>query len=69
MKKTAVLLAVLTLVMMMCASCSNKGSIPEKPNIIFIIADDQAPQTLKAYGNEVCQTPNLDRLAAEGMDW
>jgi choline-sulfatase len=52
---------------MMCASCSNKGSVPEKPKIIFIIADDQSPLTLKAYGNEVCQTPHLDRLAAEGM--
>lgn len=38
-----------------------------RPNILFIIADDQAPQTLRAYGNNVCHTPNLDRLSAEGM--
>ena len=38
-----------------------------KPNILFIIADDQAPQSLKAYGNRVCHTPNIDRLAREGM--
>lgn len=35
---------------------------PEKrPDILFIIADDQSPQPLRAYGNTVCQTPNLDR--------
>ena len=39
----------------------------EQPNFVFILADDQAPETLSTYGNEVCQTPNLDRLAREGM--
>lgn len=37
------------------------------PNIIVIVTDDQAPHTLSAYGNTVCQTPTLDRLAARGM--
>ena len=32
----------------------------KSPNILFILTDDQAPHTLKAYGNSVCQTPNLD---------
>ena len=39
----------------------------KRPNFVFIIADDQAPETLRCYGNTVCQTPNLDRLAAEGI--
>ncbi|MBW3597191.1 MAG: sulfatase-like hydrolase/transferase [Planctomycetes bacterium] len=39
----------------------------ERPNFVFILADDQSPETLRCYGNEVCQTPNLDRLAREGM--
>lgn len=39
----------------------------KRPNILVIVTDDQAPHTLKTYGNTVCQTPNLDRLAAEGM--
>jgi len=39
----------------------------KKPNILFILTDDQAPHTLKAYGNRVCRTPNLDRLASEGI--
>jgi len=38
-----------------------------QPNILFILADDQSPLTLAAYGNTVCETPNLDRLSAEGM--
>lgn len=39
----------------------------ERPNILFVLVDDQSPFSLKAYGNTVCQTPQLDRLAAEGM--
>jgi choline-sulfatase len=39
----------------------------QRPNFLFIITDDQSPETLSCYGNTVCQTPNLDRLAAEGM--
>lgn len=39
----------------------------DRPNIVFILTDDQSPETLSCYGNEVCETPNLDRLAAEGM--
>ncbi|MGD9855623.1 MAG: sulfatase-like hydrolase/transferase [Planctomycetaceae bacterium] len=38
-----------------------------RPNFLFILTDDQSPFTLKAYGNTVCETPNIDRLAAEGM--
>ncbi len=39
----------------------------DRPNIIIILTDDQSPYTLKSYGNAVCQTPNIDRLAASGM--
>lgn len=39
----------------------------DRPNFLFILTDDQAPETLSAYGNTVCETPNIDRLAAEGM--
>ena len=37
-----------------------------KPNVLFIVSDDLTA-CLGAYGNEVCQTPNLDRLASEGV--
>jgi arylsulfatase A-like enzyme len=39
----------------------------KRPNVLFILNDDQAPETLRIYGNKVCDTPNLDRLAEEGV--
>jgi iduronate 2-sulfatase len=39
----------------------------EKPNVLFIISDDLAAGALSSYGNAVCQTPNIDRLASEGV--
>jgi uncharacterized sulfatase len=38
-----------------------------KPNILFILTDDQAQWAVGAYGNEDIYTPNMDRLAEEGM--
>lgn len=38
----------------------------EKPNIVFIFTDDQAYETIGAYGLVDIDTPNLDRLANEG---
>jgi arylsulfatase A-like enzyme/lysophospholipase L1-like esterase len=43
----------------------------ERPNIVFIFTDDHALQAISAYGNsryaEMAPTPNIDRLAKEGM--
>ncbi len=39
-----------------------------KPNILFIVSDDLTA-CLGSYGNEICQTPNLDRLASEGVQF
>ena len=39
----------------------------DHPNIIFIMSDDHAAHAIGAYGSRVNQTPNLDRLAREGM--
>jgi len=39
----------------------------KRPNILFILADDQAPHTLSCYGNTVCETPNLTKLSVSGM--
>ncbi|MGB6221853.1 sulfatase family protein [Haloferula sp.] len=39
----------------------------EKPNIVFILADDMNRDSWGAYGNVDCKTPNIDRLADEGM--
>lgn len=44
-----------------------QGAEPKRPNIIFIFADDHAYQAISAYGSKVNKTPNIDRLAKEGM--
>ena len=44
------------------------GPAPAKrPNFLFILTDDQSPETLSCYGNTVCQTPHIDRLARHGI--
>lgn len=40
---------------------------PEKPNILFILADDVGQEVLGCYGGESYRTPHLDALAASGM--
>ncbi|MDQ3621879.1 MAG: arylsulfatase [Verrucomicrobiota bacterium] len=40
-----------------------------RPNIIFILADDLGLGDVGCYGNKVVQTPHIDRLAAEGMQF
>ncbi len=39
----------------------------KRPNIIFIFTDDHAPHAIGAYGSKINKTPNMDRLAREGM--
>jgi len=39
----------------------------EAPNIIFVMSDDQRQDAMGAYGNRILKTPNMDRLAAEGV--
>lgn len=44
-----------------------QNNTPKKPNIVIIISDDHAYQTIGAYGNKMMQTPNIDRIAKEGV--
>lgn len=39
----------------------------KKPNIVFILADDMSRDTWGTYGGVDCNTPNIDKLASEGM--
>jgi arylsulfatase A-like enzyme len=41
--------------------------VREKPNIIFIMSDDHAYQAISAYNDKLIQTPNIDRIAKEGI--
>lgn len=38
----------------------------DRPNIVFLLADDMRPDALGAFGHPVVQTPHLDQLAREG---
>ncbi len=44
-----------------------KPSHPEKPNVIYILADDLGIGDLGCYGQKIIKTPGLDSLAANGM--
>jgi arylsulfatase A-like enzyme len=48
-------------------SCSTKKEDPVKPNIIYIMADDLGYGEIGCYGQKDIKTPNIDRLAEEGM--
>ena len=39
----------------------------ERPNILFIFTDDHASHAMSCYGSKINETPNLDRIADEGM--
>lgn len=46
---------------------STLTATPSKPNVIFILSDDQRDNSLGMTGHPVTQTPHLDRLAREGV--
>lgn len=54
------------------SGCSQSQSgkpttVSKQPNILFIMSDDHAYQAISAYDNTLTTTPNIDRIAKEGM--
>lgn len=47
-------------------SLQGKVFAQQKPNIVIIISDDHAYQTIGTYGSKIGNTPNIDRIAKEG---
>ncbi|MCY1720655.1 sulfatase [Prolixibacteraceae bacterium Z1-6] len=53
-----------------CSQTATKQKNTKRPNILFIMSDDHALQAIGAYGHPISKlapTPNIDRLAAEGV--
>ncbi|WP_373515634.1 sulfatase-like hydrolase/transferase, partial [Persicitalea sp.] len=68
--KILLILAVPILLLSILVSCRKEigqSKKQGKPNILFIMSDDHAYQAISAYSDELIQTPNIDRIAKEGM--
>lgn len=59
--------AVVAVVAACLPSSGKAATAAEKPNIIFIMADDLGYGDLGCYGQKVIRTPHIDRMAAEGI--
>jgi arylsulfatase A-like enzyme len=57
----------LSMASLLLAADALPAAAPTRPNILYIMADDHGYQALSCYGSKIIQTPNLDRLAKEGM--
>ncbi|SHJ51111.1 Arylsulfatase A [Arenibacter nanhaiticus] len=66
-RNSMVLLGCISLLFTACKSNHKKEIGKKKPNIIFIMSDDHAYQAISAYDDKLIQTPNIDRIAKEGM--
>lgn len=67
---SATMLAALSATHVEAADMTNKASAGKgnsKPNIIFILCDDMGYGDLACYGQKYINTPNIDRMAGEGM--
>jgi arylsulfatase A-like enzyme len=66
-KSLVVWLAAFVLTLGLSIPARAAAAKPTKPNVVFILADDLGWADLGCYGSTFYETPNLDRLAKEGM--
>jgi arylsulfatase A len=67
MNKTITLLVIFTLFFSACNNQQKEQEEPLRPNIVYILADDLGYGDLSCYGQELFSTPNIDKLAENGM--
>lgn len=67
MQKLFILLLLCGLSLTVSATTTQRNATAARPNIILIMADDQGFETIGANGGTSYKTPNIDRLAANGM--
>jgi iduronate 2-sulfatase len=49
------------------AAPAGAAGAPKQPNVVFLVLEDVSPDRFGTYGNPVCKTPHMDRLAAQGV--
>ena len=57
----------LTLLPLLALATQAMAQGQQRPNIVYIMTDDHTAQMMSCYGNSPIQTPNLDRIAQEGV--
>lgn len=67
MNKSTSLLATSLVILASCHNSEKKETALQKPNILFILADDLGYHDLSCMGSNYYETPNIDRIAGEGM--
>lgn len=65
--KLAIVIAAMFVGVCIGSSANAQQQSKKRPNIVVIISDDHAYQTISAYGSKIAKTPNIDRIAKEGV--
>ena len=65
--KFFLIIAVAVLQVNFCQLALLADEKPNKPNIVFLFSDDQSTYSVGCYGNKDVQTPNMDKLARDGI--
>ncbi len=59
--------SIISLLVLILASCNNVNNVPDNLNIVIFLADDLGYGDLACYGNPIIKTPNLDKFSGEGV--
>ncbi len=66
-RKQHLLVIVAALVFFSCQSSTKSKKLKQRPNILYIMSDDHGYQAISAYDKRYINTPNIDRIAKEGI--
>ena len=56
-----------TTVVFSFSSCKKENKVPTRYNIVYIMTDDHTGQMMSCYDTRYIETPNLDRIARDGV--